>query len=124
MKASLLAVALLLAATGARADEPQKFPIALELAFDAAEFADMSTTLDIKNHPGMYEQNPLLGQHPSDARIIGSCTVAAGIHALITREMVIHGWNPKVVATWEVLSIGVEGGMAAHNFHIGLRFKL
>lgn len=30
---------------------------------------DYKQTLDIKNHPGMYERNPIMGRHPSDAEI-------------------------------------------------------
>lgn len=32
-------------------------------------FKDYQQTLDIKNHPGMYEMNPVLGKHPSDTAI-------------------------------------------------------
>ncbi len=103
---------------------PHKYPLGLELTFDAAEAADMMTTLDIKNHPNLQEENPILGHHPSQAGIVGWCGVAAGTHAIITKLMVDHGMNPKVVKVWEYVSIATEGGFAAHNYSIGLRFKL
>lgn len=31
--------------------------------------ADWQQTLDIKNHKTIHEKNPILGEHPSDARI-------------------------------------------------------
>lgn len=31
---------------------------------------DCLQTLDIKNHPGVYEKNVILGRHPSDAKIM------------------------------------------------------
>lgn len=102
----------------------QKYPLALELTYIAAEAADCSTTLDIKSNPGYYEQNPLLGRHPSDGRIIGTCIAVGGLHAYATHLMVVHDWNPTVVKVWEVLSIGVETGMAVRNYRLGLRFKL
>jgi hypothetical protein len=33
------------------------------------QLADLKQTLDIKNHPGMYEMNPILGRNPSDDSI-------------------------------------------------------
>lgn len=38
---------------------------------ETAMAIDGLQSLDIKNHPGMVEGNPLLGQHPTDARILG-----------------------------------------------------
>lgn len=113
-----------LVAVSAHADEPSKYLLGLELTFDAAEAADMMTTLDIKNHPNLQEENPILGHHPSQAGIIGWSGVAAGTHAMITKIMVDHGMNPKFVKVWEYVSIATEGGFAAHNYSIGLRFKL
>lgn len=101
----------------------------LEFVFDAALAADMFTTLDIKNHRNadgtwaLEEKNPLLGSHPSDGRIVGTCGVSAAVHALITYEMVSNGVPRGVVTAWEALSIGIEGGAAAHNLKVGLRFK-
>jgi hypothetical protein len=110
----------------ARADEtdPSAPTPKLELAFDVAELADMMTTLDIKNHPGYIEENPILGQHPSQSRIIGMCVGAAAIHYLVTRELVREHVPASVVNFWEIASASVEVGFAAHNYSIGLRFKL
>src|SRR5260370_1342871 len=60
----------------------------LEFVFDAALMADMLTTAQIKNHPPLVETNPLLGQHPSDAKIAAYGLGAAALHAAITYEMV------------------------------------
>jgi len=95
----------------------------LEYVFYAAEAADMLTTLDIKNHPNLQEENPLLGHHPSDATIVGATTITALIHSSITYLMVDHDVNPKVIRAWEILSIGTESGFALHNWKMGLRFK-
>ncbi len=95
----------------------------LEYGFYVAELADISTTLDIKHHPGYYEQNPLLGRHPSDARVIAEGGIAALIHSAITYEMVDQNVPKPIINTWEIISIGVETGFAAHNLHIGLHFS-
>ncbi len=95
----------------------------LEYVFFAAEAADTLTTLDIKNHPNLHETNFILGSHPSDAMIIGYGGVTALIHSSITYVMIDSGVDPKVIKAWEYISIGVEGAFAAHNYHLGLRFK-
>lgn len=97
-----------------------------EAFFDLALAADMLTTLDIKNHPAdkMIELNPILGDRPSDGKVIGWCLVAAGLHAAVTYSLVDSGAPPVVVKTWEYITIGIETGMAVHNYSIGLRFRL
>ena len=95
----------------------------LEYVYFAAEAADCSTTLDIKNHPGFIEENPLLGYNPSDGKIIGYCAGAALIHSAITYELVDQGVPRAIVNVWEYVSIGVESGFAIHNYSLGLRFK-
>lgn len=135
----VLAVLLMLACTGtALADDSEctqwckpywKSIPKLEYAYFAAEAADCSTTLDIKNQRNadgtwrLEEKNPLLGTHPSDGKIIGYCVGTALLHSAITYEMVDQGVPRSVVNVWEWISIGVETGFAAHNYSLGLRFK-
>lgn len=95
----------------------------LEYAFDAALAADMLTTADIHNHPPLVETNPLLGTHPSAAKIAAYGAGAAIFHALITYELVSQDVPKPIVTAWEVLSIGVELGYTGHNLKLGCRFK-
>lgn len=95
----------------------------LEFVFDAALAADMITTAQIKNHPPLYETNPILGRHPSDAKIAGYGLAVAGLHAAITYEMVSQGVPRVIINTWELLGIGIETGYVAHNYKLGLRIK-
>ena len=44
--------------------------------------ADAVTTMR-NMHVGGREYNPLLGQHPSDFRIIGTCVVGTGVSLLV-----------------------------------------
>jgi hypothetical protein len=90
-----------------------------EGAYQSLALVDMATTLDIRRHPGDYEQNPIMGRHPSDAKVIGYFAIEDAAHALITRALVSNGWT-KTAYTWEALSIGVEAGCIAHNYHLGL----
>jgi len=95
----------------------------LEYVYDLALLGDMLTTLDIKNHPALQEDNPILGAHPSDGRIIGFCALAAGLHAAITYELVSNDVPQPVIKAWEYASIGVETAAVGHNLSLGLKFK-
>jgi hypothetical protein len=94
----------------------------LEFVFDAALMADMMTTADIKN-TDLVETNPILGQRPSDAKIAAYGLTMAGLHAAITYEMVSNDVPRGIITAWELVSIGVEAGYVAHNYHLGLRIK-
>jgi hypothetical protein len=77
--------ALLLCAGAAHAERPPPtwYETSLLVAAEASLAADMLQTLDIKRHsdvswnyygtlltrPGLWETNPILGQHPSDAKV-------------------------------------------------------
>ena len=116
-----------LAAKCAMADEPlsSEKPIPpLEWAYQGAAIADMMTTLDIKNHPNLQEENVILGPHPSDGKVLAYFAATGGLHYLITRELV-NGNAPKpLVSAWELISTSFEISYAAHNYSLGLRFKL
>lgn len=125
MTRKILPLALLLSAGIAHADDPvDKSTPVLEWAYQGAALADMATTLDIKNHPTLIEENPLIGSHPSDGRVLGYFAITGGLHYLITRELVNGSMPRPLINAWEVVSASVEVGMAAHNYSIGLRFRL
>jgi len=107
-----LAMFALLAAflcSQAKADDTNlnaKTPVT-EWVYQGAAFADMLTTLDIAKHPNLVEENPLMGQHPSDGKVLGYFAATGVLHYLVTRELV-----------------RLEVGMVAHNYSIGLRVRL
>jgi hypothetical protein len=94
-----------------------------EWVYQGAAFADMLTTLDIAKHPNLVEENPLMGQHPSDGKVLGYFAATGLLHWAITRELVRESVPSPVVQTWEALGIGLEVGMVAHNYSIGLRAR-
>lgn len=109
----------------AQADDVQPTP-KTEWVYQGAALADMLTTLDIKRHPvaKIVETNPFLGSRPSDAKVLGYFAATGALHWLITRELVNENVPLSVINAWEYVSIGIETGVMAHNFSIGLRFKL
>ena len=133
-------------ATPAHADEtnPNAPTPVTEWVYQGAAFADMLTTLDIKNHgpscsPGMMniygtgkpsvcggglqEMNPILGTHPSDGKIVGYFAATGLLHWALTRELVRENVPAPIVQTWEGLGIALEVSMVAHNYSIGLRAR-
>jgi hypothetical protein len=92
-----------------------------EWVYQGAALADMLTTLDISKHPNLVEENPLLGQHPGSIKVVGYFAATGMLHYLVTRELVRESVPATIVETWEALGIGLEVGMVAHNYSIGLR---
>lgn len=132
MKSFIIALALLIAGTANAADTKEcdqwckPFLSSLpteEYVFFGASTLDMLTTLDIKNHPKIHETNFLLGEHPSDGKILGYFVGMDLLHAAITYELVDQNVPKPIVKAWEYVTIGVETGYAVHNLHLGLRFS-
>jgi hypothetical protein len=117
-----IAVCFLLAASVSAYAAPLDLP-RFEYAFDAVWFADMLTTLDIKEHANLQETNKMLGPHPSDAKVIGYFTAGAAVHALITHELQEHGAPRWITNGWELVTIGSEAATVRSNLALGLRFK-
>ena len=107
--AALLA---LLTPVAARAEwrPPTSGETALFVASQVAVLADIRTTLDIKNHPGGFEKNPVLGRHPSDAKILALGGLSMAVQAA--------AWYALPSPWRNVLSgvmLTVEIGMVANN---------
>jgi hypothetical protein len=88
--------------------------IVLESAFIGLMAVDMGTTLDQKNHAHLYEQNSILGRHPSDAKIIGYMTGGVILHAVVSHYL------PKPWRNiWQIVFIGIESNSVYNNFRLG-----
>ena len=94
-----------------------------EWVYQGAAFADMLTTLDIAKHPNLVEENPLIGQRPSTGKVLAYFAGTGLLHWAMTRELVRESVPAPIVQTWEALGIGLEVGMVAHNYSIGLRAR-
>ena len=86
-----------------------------EWVFQALNVADAVTTIDALNH-GARERNFLLGRHPADAAVIGKTIAQGVVHAAGTSFLQDHA--PKAVRLWEILSIGVKGGVVVSNLTV------
>ena len=79
---------------------------------------DCLQTLDIKNHPGMREINPVLGEHPSDKRIVGYFAVMSVLHVGIARALP-EGWR----GVWQYSTIAFEIAVINRNKTLGIRIR-
>lgn len=87
-----------------------------EAVYQVLAAVDWGQTLDIENHPGYYENNPILGKHPSRARI-NSYFLTTGILHAVTTHYLPSRWRPL----FQYLSIGIEVNAVHINYHFGLR---
>lgn len=115
MKALLLALTLL---TGyAQAADPfTKGQVAGIAALGLVTYQDYKQTLDIKNHPGMYEVNPLLGRHPSDERV-RNYFVGASLTTLAVLYVMPSKYRKYVIVGGLAMELSVTQG----NKRLGLR---
>lgn len=85
-------------------------------AIAATYVVDYKQTLDIKNHPGMYETNPILGRNPSDVKV-RNYFIASGLTTLGAVYLLPKKYRPYLIGGVLVLEVAVIG----HNKRIGLR---
>ena len=77
---------------------------------------DCLTTLDIKNHPDMYETNLILGPHPSDSKILvyfAICNIIFCMVALALSDTIQYIW----IGAWAI----VEIRYIINNLKLGLK---
>lgn len=86
-----------------------------ETVYQVLAVVDWGQTLDIENHPGMSESNPILGRHPSRARI-NSYFLTAGILHAVAVHYLPAPWRPA----FQAVSIGIEVDAVAHNARLGI----
>ena len=87
-----------------------------EAGFLALLAADAHQTGQIADHPGMHENNPVLGEHPSNAQVRNYFLAAGVAHVGIALAL-----PPKPRAWFQGVSIGVEAFQVDANHR---RFSL
>ena len=120
MKKLILALMLVLNSQASNAefsDWSQEDKV-LGIAAAAVTAVDMLQTLDIKRHraEGIRETNPILGDHPSDAKVLGYFASAA-IAGYLIMDNTPPRWR-KWFATGVIL---VEADVVNKNYRLGLR---
>jgi hypothetical protein len=80
--------------------------------------ADASQTTYIAKHPQEFrEYNPILGQHPSQAKVAGYF-LASGTSLVVLNAVLPAKYAHRL--NWA--TVAVEGSFVAHNAHVGIKF--
>lgn len=104
--------------TTAHAGELTKEQWLLEGVNAGLYYMDYKQTLDLKNHPGMYEMNPVLGKHPSDSKVRNYFAANLVGHTVITALL-----PEKYRPIWQWSTITVELIVVRHNASLGIHAK-
>jgi hypothetical protein len=123
-----IALTMLLTLPVLAADPWTPTQYALEGSYQAALLCDWRQTSDFHKtwkptwgggtSYGVAEVNPLLGRHPSQAKINEMCAMSSIGHVLIS-EVLPSGWR----TAWQGVTVGLEVGMVAHN-HLTCRASI
>jgi hypothetical protein len=109
---------LLLLVSPAHADEWSRADSYREATYLVLHTMDWAQTREIARNPSYYEQNMMLGKHPSvrevDRYFAAMALAHIGVAYLLPAE-----WRRP----FQYVTIGVELGWVSHNFSIGLRAK-
>jgi hypothetical protein len=95
----------------------------LEAAYQVVHVVDLGQTLDIKNHPGLKENNWFMGTHPSDGKIAVWYIGTAWGHAFVTSALENERAPRWLCRSWEVLTIGDALNNVRGNYQLGLKVK-
>jgi hypothetical protein len=112
MKGLLIAAALVAAPTPALADTKSAAD-QWEAAFVALNVIDLVQTMDCIHRNMCDEGNPLLGKHPSDAKLIIGKVLLVGIQFAIFEHA--EARNPKGALRVAQIGVGMTGATVALN---------
>lgn len=118
MKKLLLCLLLVTGMQGAWAGELTELEQKRELLVYTTLTLDAMQTLDIKNHPDLYETNPLLGRHPSDAKIVAYFVGAGFGHYAVAKAL-----PSEYRAAWQYGWAALEITTIIRNRKLNLRFN-
>jgi hypothetical protein len=113
-----LSIILFLFSTSAFSSEWTTENKILEVTYNTVRLADILITKDGMHREGYHENNPLIGRHPSDAKLWGFFLVGGVIHYFITDRI-----KPEYRRTFQAITITCELLIVNHNRSIGMNIK-
>jgi len=122
-----LVAAVLGLLSGPAAAEWTTADTAREVTYLGLHVADWGQTLDIAENDDFYETNPVLGKQPSRGEVNRYFALTGLTHVAISAVLpneatfMSHDWNPR--ASWQYVSIAVEGSTVYRNYKIGIRIE-
>ena len=95
----------------------QEFLYACVIATIFLLIFDYRQTIDIKNHPGMYEINPILGKHPSDIKITIYFILATLFYSFLALKVLVAPILYFWLGGWAAMEIWA----IQNNIKLGLK---
>ena len=89
---------------------------AWEITYQFLNVVDIFTTEEILGRPGGKEYNPLLGEHPSDEKLLAFGALWAVSHYWVTGYL--YDKNPLWQKLFRLVSITEKGGAVVWNLHL------
>ena len=87
-----------------------------EITYQTFAAIDWIQTRHIAQNSDYWEQNVILGNHPSVAKVNQYFAVTGVAHYLISKAL-----PEKYRTPFQYITVGIEIGAVSHNFSIGLR---
>ena len=115
MHAQLVALSLACVAYTACAAGWSTHDTEREAVFDGLLVVDTMQTHNIAHAPTYQEENPILGPHPSNGSV-NRYMAACALGHLAVSYLLPERYRPY----WQYVTIGIEGGIVAHNLSIGV----
>jgi hypothetical protein len=117
MKLTIACAALALCTAAPAAAATKADAMRWEAAYEVLNAVDAVQTAYCVHHVGGCEEaNPLLGKHPSTAKIIAAKVVLGGLHFAIVDRMANR--NPKAAMRVAQVSVGLQGAVVGLNMRI------
>ncbi len=100
-----------------RLHDQQKAALRWELAYQLASALDAAETIYcLRTDPTCEEANPLMGKHPSTAKIILTKAAFGLIHYEFTHRLARH--NPRAAMRISQISFALQGAVVALNMRV------
>lgn len=112
----IIAILLYLIPLTASADEWTTADTYRQAVFTAVDLMDWRQTQDIARHPNLEETNPLLGKHPTNAKINQMLVATYAIQLGVA-----YALPENYRAIWQYSSIAWELVMVGNNRRLGLK---
>lgn len=112
----LIVIIVLLISSPVFGSDWSKKDTAYQLTYTALHIIDWGQTRNIVNNGRYYDNNPVLGKHPSMGEVN-----TYFILTLLGYTTISYILPSKYRRYWQVGTIVIQSGVVGHNFNIGLK---
>lgn len=112
----IVLVVMALAASTAHADDWRTDDTQREIAYMVLHAMDWAQTRNIARNPDKwYENNIILGKHPSTDRVDAYFALTGVLHYAVSEALPV-----EYRSAWQYVSIGFEAGVVGRNLELGI----